>query len=183
MLFSEHHRITLDKGSWLLGNINQTGYFRVNYDLRNWRLLIDQLIRNHEVNWTYSLKICLDIWTSAILILNNSIFVFLFLFLVDLIGSLCQQPSRFDRRCLQPSQVCFSVDLHNKTSTLKTASVTLNSIYALNQKSFKNNFYLTSFVFRYNQWPKLLINSSCRVFLSQEKLDQFSPQVQFNTQD
>uniref|UniRef100_H0VA98 Thyrotropin releasing hormone degrading enzyme n=1 Tax=Cavia porcellus TaxID=10141 RepID=H0VA98_CAVPO len=47
---SEHHRVTsLDKGSWLLGNINQTGYFRVNYDLRNWRLLIDQLIRNHEV--------------------------------------------------------------------------------------------------------------------------------------
>ncbi|XP_044535125.1 thyrotropin-releasing hormone-degrading ectoenzyme [Gracilinanus agilis] len=45
----KHHRITLDKGSWLLGNINQTGYFRVNYDLRNWRLLIDQLIRNHEV--------------------------------------------------------------------------------------------------------------------------------------
>ncbi|XP_031205932.1 thyrotropin-releasing hormone-degrading ectoenzyme isoform X4 [Mastomys coucha] len=47
---SEHHRITyLDKGSWILGNINQAGYFRVNYDLRNWRLLIDQLIRNHEV--------------------------------------------------------------------------------------------------------------------------------------
>ncbi|XP_004386516.2 thyrotropin-releasing hormone-degrading ectoenzyme [Trichechus manatus latirostris] len=47
---SEHHRITsLDKGNWLLGNINQTGYFRVNYDLRNWRLLIEQLIRNHEV--------------------------------------------------------------------------------------------------------------------------------------
>ncbi|XP_004700840.1 thyrotropin-releasing hormone-degrading ectoenzyme [Echinops telfairi] len=46
----EHHRITsLGKGSWLLGNINQTGYFRVNYDLRNWRLLIEQLIRNHEV--------------------------------------------------------------------------------------------------------------------------------------
>ncbi|XP_031794682.1 thyrotropin-releasing hormone-degrading ectoenzyme isoform X3 [Sarcophilus harrisii] len=46
---SEHHRITLDKESWLLGNINQTGYFRVNYDLRNWRLLIDQLMQNHEV--------------------------------------------------------------------------------------------------------------------------------------
>ncbi|CAH6778675.1 Trhde [Phodopus roborovskii] len=46
---SEHHRIAyLDKGSWILGNINQTGYFRVNYDLRNWKLLIDQLIRNHE---------------------------------------------------------------------------------------------------------------------------------------
>ncbi|XP_074126629.1 thyrotropin-releasing hormone-degrading ectoenzyme isoform X3 [Sminthopsis crassicaudata] len=46
---SEHHRITLNKESWLLGNINQTGYFRVNYDLRNWRLLIDQLMQNHEV--------------------------------------------------------------------------------------------------------------------------------------
>uniref|UniRef100_A0A6I8P634 Aminopeptidase n=1 Tax=Ornithorhynchus anatinus TaxID=9258 RepID=A0A6I8P634_ORNAN len=47
---SEHHIISsLNEGNWLLGNINQTGYFRVNYDLRNWRLLINQLIRNHEV--------------------------------------------------------------------------------------------------------------------------------------
>ncbi|XP_015272510.1 PREDICTED: thyrotropin-releasing hormone-degrading ectoenzyme [Gekko japonicus] len=47
---SEHHRIaSLDERSWLLGNINQTGYFRVNYDVRNWRLLIDQLMRNHKV--------------------------------------------------------------------------------------------------------------------------------------
>uniref|UniRef100_A0A452HFC5 Thyrotropin-releasing hormone-degrading ectoenzyme n=1 Tax=Gopherus agassizii TaxID=38772 RepID=A0A452HFC5_9SAUR len=47
---SEHHRIAaLDETSWLLGNINQTGYFRVNYDVRNWRLLTDQLMRNHEV--------------------------------------------------------------------------------------------------------------------------------------
>ncbi|XP_060101068.1 thyrotropin-releasing hormone-degrading ectoenzyme isoform X2 [Heteronotia binoei] len=47
---SEHHRIaSLDERSWLLGNINQTGYFRINYDVRNWRLLIDQLMRNHKV--------------------------------------------------------------------------------------------------------------------------------------
>uniref|UniRef100_A0A8C9N447 Aminopeptidase n=1 Tax=Serinus canaria TaxID=9135 RepID=A0A8C9N447_SERCA len=47
---SEHHRIpALQEASWLLGNINQTGYFRVNYDIRNWRLLINQLTRNHEV--------------------------------------------------------------------------------------------------------------------------------------
>ncbi|OWK56083.1 Thyrotropin-releasing hormone-degrading ectoenzyme [Lonchura striata] len=47
---SEHHRIpALEEANWLLGNINQTGYFRVNYDIRNWRLLINQLTRNHEV--------------------------------------------------------------------------------------------------------------------------------------
>ncbi|MGH0181405.1 UNVERIFIED_CONTAM: hypothetical protein FKN15_007009 [Acipenser sinensis] len=49
-LFLESHKIgSVDDGSWLLGNINQTGYFRVNYDLRNWRLLIEQLMRNPEV--------------------------------------------------------------------------------------------------------------------------------------
>uniref|UniRef100_A0A7M4FUT1 Aminopeptidase n=1 Tax=Crocodylus porosus TaxID=8502 RepID=A0A7M4FUT1_CROPO len=47
---SEYHRIpALDEASWLMGNINQTGYFRVNYDIRNWRLLINQLMRNHKV--------------------------------------------------------------------------------------------------------------------------------------
>eukprot|EP00062_Callorhinchus_milii_P018000 gi/632971000/ref/XP_007901957.1/ PREDICTED: thyrotropin-releasing hormone-degrading ectoenzyme [Callorhinchus milii] len=47
---TEHHRIIpLDKNNWLLGNLNQTGYFRVNYDLRNWRLLIEQLMTNPEV--------------------------------------------------------------------------------------------------------------------------------------
>ncbi|XP_063011108.1 thyrotropin-releasing hormone-degrading ectoenzyme [Melospiza melodia melodia] len=47
---SEHHRVpALEEASWLLGNINQTGYFRVNYDIRNWKLLINQLTRNHEV--------------------------------------------------------------------------------------------------------------------------------------
>ncbi|XP_060695276.1 thyrotropin-releasing hormone-degrading ectoenzyme-like [Hemiscyllium ocellatum] len=47
---TEHHRIHfLDNSSWLLGNLNQTGYFRVNYDLRNWKLLIGQLMTNPEV--------------------------------------------------------------------------------------------------------------------------------------
>ncbi|TST22535.1 Thyrotropin-releasing hormone-degrading ectoenzyme [Bagarius yarrelli] len=35
--------------TWLLGNINQTGYFRVNYDLHNWRLLIQQLMINPTI--------------------------------------------------------------------------------------------------------------------------------------
>lgn len=39
----------MDDKTWLLGNINQTGYFRVNYDLQNWKLLIQQLQTNHQV--------------------------------------------------------------------------------------------------------------------------------------
>ncbi|XP_023696332.1 thyrotropin-releasing hormone-degrading ectoenzyme-like isoform X2 [Paramormyrops kingsleyae] len=47
---SELHRISLlGEGTWLLGNINQTGYFRVNYDLQNWKLLLEQLMRNPEI--------------------------------------------------------------------------------------------------------------------------------------
>ncbi|KAE8615641.1 hypothetical protein XENTR_v10008572 [Xenopus tropicalis] len=47
---SEYHRIpSLDESNWVLGNLDQIGYFRVNYDVRNWRLLTDQLMRNSEV--------------------------------------------------------------------------------------------------------------------------------------
>uniref|UniRef100_A0A8C6TVE1 Thyrotropin-releasing hormone-degrading ectoenzyme n=1 Tax=Neogobius melanostomus TaxID=47308 RepID=A0A8C6TVE1_9GOBI len=47
---TETHRIDAMHGNtWLLGNINQTGYFRVNYDLQNWRLLIQQLHSNPQV--------------------------------------------------------------------------------------------------------------------------------------
>ncbi|XP_069758954.1 thyrotropin-releasing hormone-degrading ectoenzyme-like [Narcine bancroftii] len=47
---TEHHQINkLDESSWFLGNLNQTGYFRVNYDLRNWRLLIEQLMIKPKV--------------------------------------------------------------------------------------------------------------------------------------
>ncbi|XP_076015794.1 thyrotropin-releasing hormone-degrading ectoenzyme-like [Genypterus blacodes] len=47
---TETHRISqTDKETWLLGNINQTGYFRVNYDLHNWKLLIQQLHTNPQI--------------------------------------------------------------------------------------------------------------------------------------
>ncbi|KAJ4924773.1 hypothetical protein JOQ06_003724, partial [Pogonophryne albipinna] len=47
---TETHRIgQMDDSNWLLGNINQTGYFRVNYDLANWKLLIQQLHNNPEI--------------------------------------------------------------------------------------------------------------------------------------
>ncbi|XP_074482007.1 thyrotropin-releasing hormone-degrading ectoenzyme-like [Sebastes fasciatus] len=47
---TETHRIgQMDDNTWLLGNINQTGYFRVNYDFQNWKLLIQQLHNNPEI--------------------------------------------------------------------------------------------------------------------------------------
>lgn len=36
----------LTNDSWILVNIDETGFFRVNYDLRNWNLLTQQLRRN-----------------------------------------------------------------------------------------------------------------------------------------
>uniref|UniRef100_A0A7N6B6L3 Aminopeptidase n=1 Tax=Anabas testudineus TaxID=64144 RepID=A0A7N6B6L3_ANATE len=47
---TETHRIgQMHENTWLLGNINQTGYFRVNYDLQNWKLLIQQLHNNPQI--------------------------------------------------------------------------------------------------------------------------------------
>uniref|UniRef100_A0A665UBQ7 Aminopeptidase n=1 Tax=Echeneis naucrates TaxID=173247 RepID=A0A665UBQ7_ECHNA len=47
---TEFHGIgQMGDNTWLLGNINQTGYFRVNYDLQNWKLLIQQLHTKPQV--------------------------------------------------------------------------------------------------------------------------------------
>ena len=32
---------------WVIFNVQQTGYYRVNYDDRNWNAIIDQLHQNH----------------------------------------------------------------------------------------------------------------------------------------
>lgn len=53
-----NHTITrvvdVDKRDWLIMNVQQTGFYRVNYDLKNWGLISSQLQRNaskiHAVN-------------------------------------------------------------------------------------------------------------------------------------
>lgn len=33
---------------WIILNVQSTGYYRVNYDPKNWRLIVKQLLENHE---------------------------------------------------------------------------------------------------------------------------------------
>ena len=41
-------RLKTDVGNWILANVLGTGFYRVNYDQQNWRLLITQLKNDHE---------------------------------------------------------------------------------------------------------------------------------------
>lgn len=36
------------KDKWVIFNVQETGYYRVNYDAENWNLIIQQLKDNHE---------------------------------------------------------------------------------------------------------------------------------------
>jgi len=38
-----------DAGNWVIFNIQETGFYRVNYETANWQLIIDQLVADYTV--------------------------------------------------------------------------------------------------------------------------------------
>ncbi|XP_032798753.2 aminopeptidase N [Daphnia magna] len=40
--------IPIDKSQWLIFNVDQMGYYRINYDAQNWQLIGQQLMTNHS---------------------------------------------------------------------------------------------------------------------------------------
>ena len=41
--FPESESVSLRPGCWVKANVNQSGFYRVNYDIDNWYLLISHL--------------------------------------------------------------------------------------------------------------------------------------------
>lgn len=39
---------------WIVGNVQEVGYYRVNYDEHNWKLLLKQFTDDHTVLYLYS---------------------------------------------------------------------------------------------------------------------------------
>ncbi|XP_021377931.1 uncharacterized protein LOC110466016 isoform X1 [Mizuhopecten yessoensis] len=57
---------TLPDNGWVLANVMQYGYYRVNYDTQNWRSLIEQLKTDHTViHVTNRAQIINDAWALA----------------------------------------------------------------------------------------------------------------------
>ncbi len=45
----------IDSKSFILANLDVSGFYRVNYDLENWNKIISQLLINHKVNMSDNL--------------------------------------------------------------------------------------------------------------------------------
>jgi aminopeptidase N len=63
--------VTVDKTDWLILNTQETGFYRVNYDNKNWQLIIDQLKSNaseiHIVNRAQLMDDALNLARASLL--------------------------------------------------------------------------------------------------------------------
>ena len=48
MLFKEIIQVNAGPTDWIIGNIQHSGFYRVNYDDENWKLLINQLDTDYQ---------------------------------------------------------------------------------------------------------------------------------------
>lgn len=39
----------INASEWIIFNVQQTGYYRVNYEIENWQALTDQLLTEHPL--------------------------------------------------------------------------------------------------------------------------------------
>ena len=51
-------QIDITEGQWYILNLRQAGFYRVNYDEENWKLLTQSLYNNHMVCIILSIQIC-----------------------------------------------------------------------------------------------------------------------------
>lgn len=83
-------------GSWVLANINLTGYYRVNYDLGNWERLLSQLNSEHQVLYTVTVALI------PFSVFGNSLFLTIN---ICCTGYTNDKQSPACGRCFQSSQV------------------------------------------------------------------------------
>lgn len=61
-------QVPVQETDWIKFNVNQTGYYLVNYEKEEWDKLIEVLMTNHEV----SLKSSYHLFNKFITIIQNS---------------------------------------------------------------------------------------------------------------
>ena len=49
LLFFLTVQLKWDGNGWIKGNVGQTGFYRVNYEEKNWDALAEQLLHYHKV--------------------------------------------------------------------------------------------------------------------------------------
>ncbi|KAL5019590.1 hypothetical protein ScPMuIL_002482 [Solemya velum] len=136
----------LGQDKWILANIQQYGYYRVNYDTNNWRQLIRQLLDNHTVIPTKNrAQIVNDAWSLAragklnmTIALDSTTYLFKEREYVPWVAAMNQLA--FVETMLQRSEVFGGFSLFmNKTVETYFKELTMNNTNASHMESYKRS--------------------------------------------